>query len=253
MGVLRQASASCILQSRIPCSLPHKKHTSTLFASCPHLLTWPHYVLDRSLTVVASQWLCSQAKALMSSASLHHRIPSLYLFRIGHGSPSRAYLRGYRELEEKTGVLNIKLSLIGFALHGMIGFSSSWCCGRNMVRDAGAVTWGIEACVAFVMRIFVKQIGVLGLSGGSNTDYLAFCALIPCASMEQIKEITDLIAANGGTYLQSSPTVQEKQKQRQESVRSDLRQIREALIFRGNVTLCFLSFVFWVACGMSFV
>lgn len=35
-----------------------------------------------------------------------------------------------------------------------------------MVRDAGAVfTWGTEACVAFVMRIFAKQMGVLGLSG----------------------------------------------------------------------------------------
>ncbi|KAJ6362161.1 hypothetical protein OIU78_002547 [Salix suchowensis] len=33
-----------------------------------------------------------------------------------------------------------------------------------MVRDAGAVfTWGTEACVAFVMRIFAKQMGVLRL------------------------------------------------------------------------------------------
>ncbi|KAJ6296097.1 hypothetical protein OIU77_005838 [Salix suchowensis] len=110
MGVVRQASASCILQSRIPCSLPHKKHTSTLFASCPHL-TWPHYVSDRSLSVVACKWLCSQAKALMSSASLRHRVPSLYLLKIGHGSPSRAYLRGFRKLEEKTVLLLLVLLL----------------------------------------------------------------------------------------------------------------------------------------------
>jgi len=64
------------------------------------------------------------------------------------------------------GVLSIKPSLIGFALHVMIGFSCRCC--WNMVRDVGAVTWGIEACVAFVMRIFVKQIGVLGLSGGRS-------------------------------------------------------------------------------------
>jgi len=72
-------------------------------------------------------------------------------------------------------VLNTKLLLIGFALYVMIGFCwwcwwccccCCFCCGWNMVRDVGAVfTWGTEACVAFVMRIFAKQMGVLGLSG----------------------------------------------------------------------------------------
>ncbi|XP_061950986.1 uncharacterized protein LOC133674043 [Populus nigra] len=145
--------------------MPYKKHT-TLFTSCPHF-TWPHYVLGKALTIAASKWMCSQAKAPMSSASLHHRFHPLHLLKIGQGNPSRAYLRGNKKLAEKTGgVLSIKPSLIGFALHVMIGFSCRCC--WNMVRDVGAVTWGIEACVAFVMRIFVKQIGVLGLSGGRS-------------------------------------------------------------------------------------
>nr|XP_034895398.1 uncharacterized protein LOC118034264 [Populus alba] len=127
--------------------------------------------------------MCSQAKAPMSSASLHHRFHPLpmssaslhhrfhplHLLKIGQGNPSRAYLRGNKKSAEKTGgVLSIKPSLIGFALHVMIGFSGRCCCCWNMVRHVGAVTWGIEACVAFVMRIFVKQIGVLGLSGGMS-------------------------------------------------------------------------------------
>ncbi|KAJ6759237.1 hypothetical protein OIU74_025831 [Salix koriyanagi] len=66
---------------------------------------------DRTLSVVACKWLCSQAKALMSSASLRHRVPSLYLLKIGHGSPSRAYLRGFRKLEEKTVLLLLVLLL----------------------------------------------------------------------------------------------------------------------------------------------
>lgn len=179
-------------------------------------------------TIAASKWMCSQAKAPMSSASLHHRFHPLpmssaslhhrfhplHLLKIGQGNPSRAYLRGNKKSAEKTyrhpipslcslfsdfvfilaifthslivflallslfkffsffsfflfcsdGVLSIKPSLIGFALHVMIGFSCCW----NMVRHVGAVAWGIEACVAFVMRIFVKQIGVLGLSGGRS-------------------------------------------------------------------------------------
>uniref|UniRef100_A0A6M2EA41 Uncharacterized protein n=1 Tax=Populus davidiana TaxID=266767 RepID=A0A6M2EA41_9ROSI len=127
--------------------------------------------------------MCSQAKAAMSSASLHHRFRPLpmssaslhhrfhplHLLKIGQGNPSRAYLRGNKKSAEKTGgVLSIKPSLIGFALHVMIGFSGRCRCCWNMVRHGGAVAWGIEACVAFVMRIFVKQIGVLGLSGGRS-------------------------------------------------------------------------------------
>ncbi|KAL9376930.1 hypothetical protein Peur_031050 [Populus x canadensis] len=168
--------------------MPYKKHT-TLFTSCPHF-AWPHYVLGKALTIAASKWMCSQAKAPMSSASLHHRFHPLYLLKIGQGNPSRAYLRGNKKLAEKTGgVLSIKPSLIGFALHVMIGFSCRCC--WNMVRDVCAVTWGIEACVAFVMRIFVKQIGVLGLSGGRTN--------LP--HRESQEEVEDLIAANGGTYL----------------------------------------------------
>ncbi|KAJ6731675.1 hypothetical protein OIU79_002910 [Salix purpurea] len=74
---------------------------------------------DRTLSVVACKWLCSQAKALMSSASLRHRVPSLYLLKIGHGSPSRAYLRGFRKLEEKTVLLLLVLLLE----HGLGGGS----------------------------------------------------------------------------------------------------------------------------------
>lgn len=100
MGVWRQTSAYRILQSRIPCSMPYKKHT-THFTSCPHL-AWPHYVLGKALTIAASKWMCSQAKAPMSSASLHHRFHPLYLLKIGQGNPSRAYLRGNKKLAEKT-------------------------------------------------------------------------------------------------------------------------------------------------------
>uniref|UniRef100_A0A6M2EHC2 Uncharacterized protein n=1 Tax=Populus davidiana TaxID=266767 RepID=A0A6M2EHC2_9ROSI len=96
----------------------------------------------------------SRGKALMFSASLHRRVPSLYLFKIGQESPSRAFLRGQEKLEEKTVLLLLLVLLLCF------------CCGWNMVRDVGAVfTWGTEACVAVVMRIFARQMGVLGLSG----------------------------------------------------------------------------------------
>ncbi|KAJ6994009.1 hypothetical protein NC653_016977 [Populus alba x Populus x berolinensis] len=44
----------------------------------------------------------SRGKALVFSASLHHRVPSLYLFKIGQENPSRAFLRGQEKLEEKT-------------------------------------------------------------------------------------------------------------------------------------------------------
>lgn len=107
MGVWRQTSAYRILQSRIPCSMPYKKHT-TLFTSCPHF-TWPHYVLGKALTIAASKWMCSEAKAPMSSASLHHRFHPLYLLKIGQGNPSRAYLRGNKKLAEKTVLLPLLL------------------------------------------------------------------------------------------------------------------------------------------------
>uniref|UniRef100_A0A6N2M571 Uncharacterized protein n=1 Tax=Salix viminalis TaxID=40686 RepID=A0A6N2M571_SALVM len=167
-------ASECILHTTIKNPMLHKKHTSTLFASCPHV-AWPHYASDRTLTVVACKWLCSQAKALMSSASLHHRVPSLYLLKIEQGSPSRAYLRGFRKLEEQNvQTPNPNSSLISSSFrpfsptHMLLWLSSSWCCCWNMVRDAGAVTWGTEATVAFVMRISAKQIGVLGLGGGRS-------------------------------------------------------------------------------------
>ncbi|KAL9362685.1 hypothetical protein Peur_045470 [Populus x canadensis] len=107
----------------------------------------------------------SRGKALMFSASLHHRVPSLYLFKIGQENPSRAFLRGQKKLEEKTYRQPIPCPWFCWWCWWCC-CCCCFCCGWNMVRDVGAVfTWGTEACVAFVMRIFAKQMGVLGLSG----------------------------------------------------------------------------------------
>ncbi|KAJ6994008.1 hypothetical protein NC653_016977 [Populus alba x Populus x berolinensis] len=175
--LVRRVSEWRVLRQRSACYYNQESHVENRTKKKTHTslsLLLGHIIL--SLTLVASKQMYSRGKALVFSASLHHRVPSLYLFKIGQENPSRAFLRGQEKLEEKTGkVLNTKLLLIGFALYVMIGFCCWWwwwwccccfCCGWNMVRDVGAVfTWGTEACVAVVMRIFARQMGVLGLSG----------------------------------------------------------------------------------------
>ncbi|KAJ6435582.1 hypothetical protein OIU84_000727 [Salix udensis] len=105
----------------------------------------------------------------MSSASLHHRVPSLYLLKIEHGSPSRAYLRGFRKLEEKT----VLLLLVLLPEHGL---------------DTQETT--------FLLSNHCKK---LTSSSSSSSASLAYVLCFDSfASMEQIKEIKDLIAANGG-------------------------------------------------------